>query len=98
MFSWMLLKGFFRLSLSLQDLNKVNYSKPMLGPINMEEHRAAALAQAFGCVIGSLPFTFLGLPLGLSKPKVIDCSHWSQNVKKGSLAPLHFCLKQVVWK
>ena len=52
---------------------KVNYSKSIIVPINMDEHRAASLAQAFGCVIGSLPFTYLGLPLGLSKPKVIDC-------------------------
>jgi hypothetical protein len=30
------------------------------------------LAQAFGCEVGSFPFTFLGLPLGLTKPQVKD--------------------------
>ena len=39
----------------------------------MDEQRATSLAQLFGCVTGTLPFTYLGLPLGLSKPKVIDC-------------------------
>ena len=51
---------------------KVNYSKSMLVPINVEENRTSLLAQLFGCVVGSLPFTYLGLPLGLTKPKVID--------------------------
>ena len=51
---------------------KVNYSKSMLVPINLEVDRTTSLAQLFGCVVGSLPFTYLGLPLVLTKPKVID--------------------------
>ena len=51
---------------------KVNYSKSMLVPINVEENRTSLLAQLFGCVVGSLPFTYLGLPLCLTKPKVND--------------------------
>ena len=43
-----------------------------LVPINLEAERATSLAQQFGCIIGTLPFTYLGLPLGLSKPKVVD--------------------------
>ena len=50
----------------------VNYAKSMLVPINVEENRTNLLAQLFGCAVGSLPFTYLGLPLGLTKPKVID--------------------------
>lgn len=46
---------------------KVNFSKSMLVPINMEINRTS---QTFGCTVGSLPFTYLGLPLGLSKPKI----------------------------
>lgn len=30
------------------------------------------LAATFGCSVGSLPFTYLGLPLGLTKPRVDD--------------------------
>jgi hypothetical protein len=39
-------------------------------PINIDTERMTSLAQTFGCSMGSLPFTYLGLPLGLSKPKV----------------------------
>lgn len=31
------------------------------------------LARTFGCEVGSLPFTYLGLPLGRSKPIVEEC-------------------------
>jgi hypothetical protein len=44
----------------------------MLVPINLEEVNVASLAQTFGCALGSLPFTYLGPPLGLTKPKVVD--------------------------
>lgn len=42
---------------------KVNYSKLMMVPINITEERTNFLAQDFGCPVGSLPFTYLGLPL-----------------------------------
>jgi hypothetical protein len=29
------------------------------------------LAKTLGCSIGSMPFTYFGLPLGTTKPKVI---------------------------
>ena len=44
----------------------------MLVPINLETDRTTSLAQLFGCMVWSLPFTYLGLPLGLTKPKVIN--------------------------
>jgi hypothetical protein len=42
----------------------------MMLPINLSEERLDLLAGTFGCSKGSLPFTYLGLPLGLTKPKV----------------------------
>ena len=36
---------------------KVNYAKSMMVPINVDEARTNMLAQLFGCVVGSLPFT-----------------------------------------
>jgi len=51
---------------------KVNYSKSMMLPINISEERLDHLARTFGCSKGSLPFTYLGLPLGLTKPKIQD--------------------------
>lgn len=53
---------------------KVNYAKSMLVPINISQDRLIHLARTFNCETGSLPFTYLGLPLNLTKPKVIDFS------------------------
>lgn len=56
----------FALSIDL----KVNYNKSMMLPINVSDERLQVFSQVFGCAIGKLPFTYLGLPLGLTKPKV----------------------------
>lgn len=53
---------------------KVNYSKSTMVPISISEDMALLLAQTFGCTARSLPFIYLGLPLGLTKPKVEDFS------------------------
>jgi hypothetical protein len=42
---------------------KVNFDKSFLVPINMSHARADQLASVFGCNIGAMPFTYLGLPL-----------------------------------
>ena len=65
------LKDVLRL-FSLSTRLKVNFSKSLLVPINMTTKSAHLLARTFGCSLGSLPFTYLCLPLCLSKPKVID--------------------------
>ena len=39
-------------------------------PINVSEEKMDLLSRTFGFSKGSLPFTYLGLPLRLSKPKV----------------------------
>jgi hypothetical protein len=51
---------------------KVNFHKSCLVPINIDDNHASLLANAFGCVVGSFPFTYLSLPLGLTKPQVKD--------------------------
>lgn len=51
---------------------KVNYSKSMMIPINLSDERFDILAQTFGCSKGTLPFTYLGLPLSLTRPTVAD--------------------------
>lgn len=53
---------------------KVNYNKSFMVPINMDSEKLHHLARTFNCQTGSLPFTYLGLPLSLNKPKVIDFS------------------------
>jgi hypothetical protein len=48
----------------------VNYNKSNIYPINVSEQKMAVLANTFHCKVGSLPFTYLGLPLGLRKPNL----------------------------
>jgi hypothetical protein len=51
---------------------KINYSKSQMVPINIPDDLISELASDFGCQIGSMPFTYLGLPLGTTKPHIID--------------------------
>lgn len=44
----------------------------MMVPINVSDAQFDILAQTFGCAKGSFPFTYLGLPLSLTKPSVAD--------------------------
>jgi hypothetical protein len=41
-------------------------------PINISDEKFNLLPNTFGCAKGSLPFTYLGLPLGITKPKIED--------------------------
>ena len=49
---------------------KVNYSKSHMYPINVSNERMAHLASTFGCDIDTMPFTYLGLPMGTTKPRI----------------------------
>jgi hypothetical protein len=50
----------------------VNFNKTTLVPINLGQEEAAGLAEVFGCRVETLPFTYLGLPLGTTRPSVAD--------------------------
>ena len=50
----------------------VNYSKSSMIPINVHSEKLVVLASAFSCAIGSMPFTYLGLPMGTTKPRMED--------------------------
>jgi hypothetical protein len=47
---------------------KVNFHKSSMVPINVPQDRMQLLAEAFGCQVASLPFTYLGFPLGTARP------------------------------
>jgi hypothetical protein len=49
---------------------KVNYNKSSMVPINVASEEIELLATAFGCHVATLPFTYLGLPLGTTRPKI----------------------------
>jgi hypothetical protein len=49
---------------------RVNHGKSCLVPLNMDTEQATLLTGVFGCKIQDMPFTYLGLPMGTTKPKV----------------------------
>jgi hypothetical protein len=51
---------------------KVNSNKSFIVPINVNEEKTPILAGTLGCQIETMPFTYLGLPLGMTKPLVKD--------------------------
>jgi hypothetical protein len=60
----------------------INYSKSLMVPINLQEDSISALAQHLGCSIGKMPFTYLGLPLGTTKPTVMDLMHLVDRIER----------------
>jgi hypothetical protein len=60
----------------------VNYKKSQMLPINISEEKLQNLAQTFGCVVGSLPFTYLGLPMDTTKPKMEDLTPMMDRVER----------------
>jgi mannosylglycoprotein endo-beta-mannosidase len=49
---------------------KVNYNKSNMFPINMNDERLSHFTNTLNCQKGSFPFTYLGLPLGITKPNI----------------------------
>lgn len=60
----------------------VNFEKSFLVPINISEDRAVHLARTFGCKVGTMPFTYLGLPLGTTKPTIQEYSPLLNRIEK----------------
>ncbi|XP_044367523.1 uncharacterized protein [Triticum aestivum] len=52
--------------------SSINFHKSTLIPINCDDTQSENIAQIFGCIIGKMPFTYLGLPLGSTRPSVHD--------------------------
>ena len=51
---------------------RINFQKSTLITANTAADTTLRLAQVFGCSIGSMPFTYLGLPMGTARPTVAD--------------------------
>jgi hypothetical protein len=49
---------------------RVNYSKSGLVPLNMTSEKAEIMARVFGCRIQYMSFTYLGIPMGTTRPRV----------------------------
>jgi hypothetical protein len=50
---------------------RINYNKSQMIPINVQSDLVAQLAEEFGCQVGTMSFTYLGLPLG-TRPTMTD--------------------------
>lgn len=75
------LKGLLR-SFSDSTGLHVNFVKSSLVPINTSTERATHLARTFGCKVGTMPFTYLGLPLGTTKPSLQEFTPLLTKVEK----------------
>ena len=60
----------------------VNFSKSSLIPLNMDNALATRLAAVLGYKIGSTPFTYLGLPMGTTRPRIIDFMPMVERVER----------------
>ena len=61
---------------------KVNYSKSHMYSINVNEEKMTHLANTLGCDIGSMPFTYLGLPMGTTKPHIEDFTPMMDRIER----------------
>jgi hypothetical protein len=61
---------------------KFNYRKSQLIPINVSQEKTQLLANTLGCQIGSFPFTYLGLPMGTTKPRIEDLTPIMDQVER----------------
>jgi hypothetical protein len=49
---------------------KINFDKSQMLPINVAPDDLNHLAGVFGCQVGRMPFTYMGLPLGTTRPSI----------------------------
>nr|KAJ0221738.1 hypothetical protein LSAT_V11C200067050 [Lactuca sativa] len=66
---------YFELSLGL----KINMSKCKLYGLGVQNCKLELVAHTFNCTIDSLPFTYLGLPVGASMARV---THWKPIIER----------------
>ncbi|XP_073357994.1 uncharacterized protein [Aegilops tauschii subsp. strangulata] len=83
---------------------KVNFAKSSTIPLSMTDEEAARLAAILGCKIGQLPFTYLGLPLGTTRPRIIDLMPLVDslerrlNIPAGVIKQLGRIFRQCLWR
>src|SRR4051812_30472094 len=59
-----------------------NYNKCMLIPLNVPDDTVSALAASLCCTVGAISFTYLGLPMGTTRPSVSDLSPLVHKIKR----------------
>jgi hypothetical protein len=76
----------------------VNYHKSNIYPINVSDQKMAILANTFHCKVGSMPFTYLGLPLGLKKPNLGAFLRLIQKIERSLASTSIFYLRLADYK
>ena len=61
---------------------QVNYHKSSMIPINVPKNKLNDLAAAFGCQVASMPFIYLGLPMGTTKPRMEDLTPLMDRIER----------------
>jgi hypothetical protein len=61
---------------------RVNYNKSSMYPINVCPEKMDVLSRMFNCQTGSMPFTYLGVPLGLLKPIICHFLRLIQRIER----------------
>jgi hypothetical protein len=74
---------------------KVNFRKTFIVPINVSEDKVDILAGTLGCQVVLVPFTYLGLPMGTTKPTVQEFVPLLSRVEKDWWASLPLPLMPV---
>jgi hypothetical protein len=72
----------FAMSIGLQ----VNFHKSSIIPLNVPDSKLDEIDAALGCKIASMPFTYLGLPMGTTKPRMQDLTPLMDRVERRLLA------------
>lgn len=70
---------------------KVNFSKSSLWLINVDDSKAGSLATAIGCRVGTMPFSYLGLPVGTTRPSVQEYMSMMNQIER-RLMGISLCL------
>jgi hypothetical protein len=65
---------------------KVNYHKSYMIPLNVLDDKKHDLASVFGCQIPSMPFTYLGLRMGTTKPHFANLTPLMDGVERKLVA------------
>jgi hypothetical protein len=69
---------------------KVNYHKSSLVPINISQEEAEILSTQIQCNIASMPFPYLGIPMGTTRPTIRDLSPLTDRAERRLTASASF--------
>lgn len=61
---------------------KVHFHTSCLVPVNIDSNYAMLLTEFYDCSVGNMPFIYLGLPLGDTRPMVLELAPLADTVEQ----------------